>query len=450
MENTQNQAEACTLSGHGSSDTATLPEFMAGNFAILSRRWPDLAESIEKAADTLPPFSLVQKLTQTLFVDGIHLTSAYDRGKEAQLQASQIPPESPCAWVYGMALGDIPRVLLSRKNLKELTVVVMNCAVAALSLYFFDHRDWLDDPRVTLVAASPTDRLHKPFAAAPACLQLAADSAGRLRDLVCLELATPFIRKRHQADNPHLQKRLADNAVYVARDLSIDELTAKLRSRTVVVAAAGPTLSEQYGWMRDHKPGPIIAVDAALKPLMQAGIVPDIVVAIDGHADIYDLFFAEVDPALLQRTCLVYFPVVQTELLRHWPGRRYVACSVAPVYAGIAGLQAKQRLFSSGSVIHPTIDLATRLSTENVILTGADFSYPGGHSHVSGCTQARPVQGSHWVLNGYAERVSTIPSMRAYLRDLEGFLAGKRGIKFLNASPKGAAILHTTPLSELP
>lgn len=433
-----------------SSDAATMTDFMATNFAILARRWPKLARQIEKAADTLPPFSLVEKGAQTLVIDGIHLTSAYDRIKEANLQAAPIPMKSSQAWVYGMALGDIPRVLLSRKSLKEVTVVIMNCAVAALSLYFFDHSDWLDDPRINLVAASPTDRLHTPFATAPGCLQLADEQAGRLRDLVCLDLATPFIRKRHQADNPHLQKRLADNAGYVAQDPSIEALLTSYRSNTVIVAGAGPTLSDQYDWMKDHKPGPIIAVDAALKPLMHAGIVPDILVAIDGHVDIFDLFFADIELALLKHTSLVYFPVVQTELLRHWPGHRYVAYSAAPIYTEVSSLHPKLSLFSSGSVIHPAVDLATLLSTKSVILTGADFCYPGGQSHVSGCTQMQPVQGSHWVLNSNGERVSTIPNLRAYLRDLEDFIARKNDIKFFNASPRGAKILHTTVLTELP
>jgi hypothetical protein len=423
---------------------------MAANFAILSRRWPQLARTIEKAADNLPPFSLVEKCTTTLQVDGIHLTSAYDRIKEAQLQAELIPAHSNRAWVYGMALGDLPRVLLSRQPLKELTVVVMNSAVAALSLYFFDHRDWLEDPRVTLVAAGPTDRLNKPFAAAPGCLQLASDAASRLRDLVSLELATPYIRKRHRADNPHLQKRLTDNSEYVASDPSIDDLVKRLQSHTVVVASAGPTLSDQYGWMKKNKPGPIIAVDAALKPLLQAGIVPDVVVAIDGHADVYDLFFADVDRTLLKDSTLVYFPVVQHETLKHWPGPRYCAYSRSPVFDDTVTRHPKSRLFSAGSVIHPTVDLAARISTDKVILAGADFSFPGGKSHVAGCRKARSIQGSHWVLNGRGERVSTLFNMRAYLRDLETFLAGQKHIRFFNSSPEGAGILHTEALQKWP
>lgn len=438
-----------SLADSGRPD-ARQPATMEANFAIVGQRWPDVAQAIERAADSLPPFSLEEKSARTLYVDGIHLTSAYDRLQEAQLQAAEIPDDSARAWVYGLALGDIPRVLLKRRQLKELTVVVMNSSVAALSLYFFDHRDWLADPRVTLAVATPTDRLHAPFATAPGCLQLACDEASRLRDMVCLERATPFIRQRHKANNPHLQKRLADNADYVALDPSFEELAAKLRSGTVVVAAAGPTLSDQYSWLQSRKPGPIIAVDAALKPLMHAGIVPDIVIAIDGHADIYDLFFADLDLDPLRDSALVYFPVVQTETLKNWPGNRYAAWSSAPIYDDLSRRYARQRLFSSGSVIHPAVDLATRISAVNIILAGADFAFPGGQSHVAGCHQAQRIQGSHWVLNGHGKRVETIPNLRAYLRDLETFLSTRADRNFFNASAKGAAILHTTLLTERP
>lgn len=349
-----------------------------------------------------------------------------------------------------MALGDIPRVLLSRNNLQQLTVVVMNCSVAALSLFFFDHRDWLDDSRVRLIDASPADRLHRPYTAAPACLQLASDQAARLRDIVHLELATPFIRKKHQANNPHLQKRLTDNAVFLAQDPSITPLLKSYRGSTVVVAGAGPTLSDHYGWLKLRKPGPLIAVDAAVKPLLEAGVIPDIVVAIDGHAEIYDLFFAKLDLKLLNRSALVYFPVVQHETLLNWPGQRYAAYSNAPIFTDISIRYPKLQLFSSGSVIHPAVDLAARLSTHRVILVGADFSFPGGQSHVSGCTQAQPVTGSHWVLNSLGERVPTIPSMRGFCRDLEDFLAHNTAICFYNAGSRGAAIQNTDLLTEMP
>ena len=87
---------------------------------------------------------------------------------------------------------------------------------------------------------------------------------------------------------------------------------------------------------------------------------------------------------------------------------------------------------------------------ERLIFAGADFSFPGGQSHVAGCSQARPAQGSHWVLNGHEERVPTLPNLRAYLRDLEEFIAGKTGLQFCNAGSRGAAIRNAPQIEEPP
>jgi hypothetical protein len=80
----------------------------------MKHRWPEvgtrldlaqLPESVELVTDTPDA---------TLRINGIHLTSAYDRHSEAERQAGLIPLQSPLAWVYGIGLGDLPRSLLGR------------------------------------------------------------------------------------------------------------------------------------------------------------------------------------------------------------------------------------------------------------------------------------------------------------------------------------------------
>ena len=83
---------------------------------------------------------------------------------------------------------------------------------------FFDASDWLADPRVSLGFAVDETTLHAPFAANFPCLMLADEASSRLRDMVCLELSTPFIREKHSAHNAHLKQRLHDNEPYVRAD----------------------------------------------------------------------------------------------------------------------------------------------------------------------------------------------------------------------------------------
>lgn len=421
-----------------------MASFLAENLSIIERRWPGIAQALATAARA-PRAELVQDGPQaTLLIDGIHLTSSYDRLAEARLQASLIPLESAEAWVYGFGLGDLPRVLLPRKQLKRIHVVIMNLGVVRHACRNFDHGDWLQDPRINLVTAQDQPTLRFPFAALPSSLQLAEDGASRLRDLIVLALSTPFIGSKHRVDDPQLRQRLEENESFVLRDGDVASLFGAYAGKSVVVAGAGPTLSLHYESLR-LKRGDycLIAVDAALRPLFKAGIQPDAVVVVDAHETKILPFFQDVELAAFSGTPLVYFPVVHPRVLEHWPGPRLVGYSEHGLYQDFAMRHPRGRLFSSGSVIHPAVDLAVKMGAAKIILLGADFSFPGAVSHVAECVVRRDMPtGSqeHWVLNGHGRRVSTSLAMRGFLRDLEAFMERHPEVQFVNGSRDGALI----------
>ncbi len=191
--------------------------FLEGNLAIVKERWPKHFETISSAEDPTDVAWSQNTPQSTLVIDGIHLSSGYDQEKEAQLQASLIPEESETVWVYGMGVGDLPRALLRRQQLNSLFVTLLNPSVAHAVFACFDQRDWLADPRVELDLVSESD-IRVPFAAVPSCLQLADENSARLRDLVFLELATPFLHEKHSLENPAIEKRIERNTRFVAVD----------------------------------------------------------------------------------------------------------------------------------------------------------------------------------------------------------------------------------------
>lgn len=257
--------------------------YLDENLSIIQHRWPEVAQALATAPE--PRAEVVQDGPQaTLLIDGIHLTSSYDRPAEARLQATMIPEESTEAWIYGFGLGDLPRELLNRRQLKKIHVVIMNHGKSKLSCRKFDHTGWLKDPRISLMSARSIPTLRFPFAALPSSLQLAEDGASRLRDLVVLALSTPFIGSKHRADDPQLRQRLLENENFVLQDGDVASLFGSLAGKNVVVAGAGPTLSRHYEHLRLKRADySLIAVDAALSPLLKAGIQPDLVVVVDGH-----------------------------------------------------------------------------------------------------------------------------------------------------------------------
>jgi len=333
-------------------------------------------------------------------------------------------------------------VLLQRAEVERLTVVLMNLSVAKASLTYLDHRDWLSDPRICLLSAASEMELLVPFACAPACLYLADDGSARLRDLLQLELATPFIRGVHRHHKAKYLTRIAENESFIGQDADVAELFGSCAGGNIVVAGAGPTLSDHYDWLaRKRQHFVLIAVDVAVKSLLAAGISPDVVVAIDVSPKLYEIALGNLDIERLKPTALVYFPLVDKKLLSSWPGRRFVAYSRDDVYAQIALEYPRGKLFSSGSVIHPAVDLAVKSGATRVVLVGADFSFPRGKSHVEGSgTSVKTIETNDWVLNGKGLRVPTLPSYRGYLLDLESYIARHPEIEFVNCSLEGARI----------
>jgi len=422
-------------------------QFLQHNLAHIEPRWPKLARELEKAELPTQVELVVSGPVQTLVIDGIQICSRYDRQRDARLQASLVPQGSEVAYIYGLDAGDLIRELLARHELKSLNLIPMNMAADKATFSFFDHQDWLTDPRVNILNIETEKELQLPFSCAPAFLYLADDSSARLRDLIYLELSTPYIKQQHSARQTEVLLQLDENESFVQVDRDVADLFDTGATENIVIAAAGPTLSDQLDWMKKHRDSfRLIAVDAAVRTLITAELIPDCILSVDSQPVLFELFFDGLDLNRLSNTSLVYFPVVNRKILNAWPGERFTAYSNHPIFSVMSARYPRGELFSSGSVIHPAIDLARKMGARRIILVGADFSFTKGQSHVAGSRHQLDIKthSSCWVLNGLGERVPSSPNYVGYLRDLERYLARNTQIDFLNTSQEGALIEGTT------
>ncbi|MET0341599.1 MAG: 6-hydroxymethylpterin diphosphokinase MptE-like protein [Polyangiales bacterium] len=325
-------------------------------------RFSDVARLL---AETAPaPASLVEGHARTLCIEGRQLTSAYDRDAEATLQASHIDMNAREVTVYGVALGDLPRVLLARPMLAHLRVVMLDVAVVAASLAYGFDQGWARDRRVEVVLGAHEHALRLPYAVAPAAVALADASAAHLRDVLLRAPVAPHRGDPPGASEPMTKAAVRANAAMLARDPDVSALFGTQPERRVLVAGEGPALSDTGDFIRAARADGalLIATTAALRPLAAQGIRPDFAVAIDPWP-LLRAHFTGLPTRHLAATPLVYAPSVHPTVVRAWKGPRYAAC---------VGRDPRQSLFCEGNVTHAAVDLAVRLGAREVVLLGLD------------------------------------------------------------------------------
>lgn len=416
----------------------------AYQIGIIAERWPEVADFVNRTPTTYNISFSENTPETTIIINGIHVCSAYDAEKEACLQCKHIAEGEPEVWLYGIGTDDVIVELLKREQLERLNIVLISPVCFRECLRYFDQRRWLTDPRVHMFIPQEQNAIKYPYTVMPACLRLIDDKAVKLRDLIVADINAGFSSQRIIEDEAN-HKHIELNLEFIKNDFDVSALFAKNQGPSIYVAGAGPSLADQFDTLVKTPSDVLICVDAALKPLLAAGIEPNYVVSIDAHETII-ADFLDCHLNHPESVALVYFPTVHANTLKVWQGPRYAAYSQSPLFAEVSKQVSRGTLFSSGSVIHPAIDLAVKMGAEEIKLCGVDFSYPRQQSHVSGAVTFEQMDVSskqYWVFDGYGGKVASDPNFLAYLRDLEMYIITQPSVRFVNLSREGARIEGT-------
>ncbi|HWI19763.1 MAG TPA: 6-hydroxymethylpterin diphosphokinase MptE-like protein [Vicinamibacterales bacterium] len=153
-----------------------------------------------------------------------------------------------------------------------------------------------------------------------------------------------------------------------------------------IVVAAGPSLDENLPHIIAHREVAIVvAVDTALRPLLGAGVQPDLVVAVDpSEANANHLVDLPPCPA----TYLVAEGSLDPEALRHFAGRTFT-CRIADhhpwPWLRAEGVD-RGLLRAWGSVLTTAFDLALKMGCGPIAFAGADLAYTRGRPYARGTT----------------------------------------------------------------
>ncbi|KGK40877.1 hypothetical protein LH51_18940 [Nitrincola sp. A-D6] len=323
-------------------------------------------------------------------------------------------------------------------------------ALKKINLVFFNHRlfmeslkeypnSWIDDKRVNLFFAGELKYPSKPFLNVYAELILAEKGAHPLRDRVIMELDESLKKKRLEDRKLNYDiKNIVENDEYIKIDKSVSEYFNQYKDKTITVIAGGETIQSYID--NPIKSDCLIAVSTAVNPLIKGGIVPEFVIAIDGHDNMVDHFKVISNKDILKDSIFVYSPTIPHKMLQSWPGLRCIFKTNDSVFNRVQSTLKLKKLYCSGTVTHCAVDLAVKLGAKEVRLVGADFGYPSGYTHAENSAARKKANFKTRVTNYNGQEIMSRPALIAFMRDLEIYISLNKNVVFRSFSKESAKI----------
>jgi hypothetical protein len=168
------------------------------------------------------------------------------------------------------------------------------------------------------------------------------------------------------------------NVPHIIRKQGVARLKDIFKGRPAIVVSAGPSLDNNFHLLRKAKgKAIIIAVDVVLPTLLPAGIVPDILVAIDPMPENIAVFR---DNPLLKQVPFICLAQYTPEIVDIYPGPIFINSVPGNiVYQWLSGLWEDKGYIDcfGGSVAHLGFAAAEYMGADVIALIGQDLSYAG-------------------------------------------------------------------------
>ena len=245
-------------------------------------------------------------------------------------------------------------------------------------------------------------------------------------------------------------KNLFMNARYLCNGYKTTQLVDVIpRDIPGILVAAGPSLNKNIQELKKAKGKAfIIAVDTAIKPLLKAGIVPDMFAIIDAQKPL-DLVKIEAAREIPLVSTLNASP----EVLDYHTGMKFFYDE---------GYQFAERIFlksgkkigdvsCGGSVANMAFSLLYKIGIDTIIMVGQDLAFTDNKSHADGTfrdvIEETDTSNFRMVEGNYEDKVPTRPDFKAFIDWYDMYIEGCKGhrenFRVINATEGGARIKNT-------
>jgi len=221
------------------------------------------------------------------------------------------------------------------------------------------------------------------------CHKITAQSADSEHSLYYAELEAMLnlLIQRKSIDmktRSGFSKRFFRNTVtnwpHILTSPGIDTLKNVYAGKTAIVVSAGPSLDKNISLLKiAQKNALLLVVGTALKPLLEKGIEPDFIFAVDPASSAFNCFKGLVIP---KQCRLVFDPGTCPQIVESFPGPKFSFDSNLELSRWLAGInQSKGSLGDMFSVAHTAYFFAHYLGCDPVLLVGQDLCFQKSRLH---------------------------------------------------------------------
>jgi len=377
-----------------------LADHLSANLAVLRSRDPDLAERVAGAEPAALEWSDSKKgPTCAKLIEGgkaITLCSRYDPVEEARRLTSEVDMSRHAGIiVLGFGVGHHVSLLAEQLD-EEGVLVVFEPDVGLLRANFEkqDQRKWLTNPRVVLVDGA-VDR-------SGVLTRLEVYSSDLTQGTILV--THPPSRQRHGEQLEKFGNMVADvmaycrtnmatalvntsrttwnqalNAAYYHAGASTCELHNAAAGFPAICVSAGPSLARNVHLLQDpdvRRRVIVITAQTTLRPLLDRGIKPDFVTALDYH-EISKRFYEGL-PELPDVT-LVAEPLGNPTIIDSFPGPvRLTPAMFLDKMLGPDLRKNRVAVRQGATVAHLSFYLAQHLGCDPIMFIGQDLGFSDG------------------------------------------------------------------------
>ncbi len=216
-----------------------------------------------------------------------------------------------------------------------------------------------------------------------------------------------------------------------------------------IIIAAGPSLDKNVDVLKQAKGNAVlIAVDSAIRKLLQHDILPDMLITVDSHKPV-SLF---ADERIEEIPLVACGQSLSTAVQLHrgkmiaFSGDEFSLKTYYILKRHVDGLQ------TGGSVANNAYSLAEYLGFKNIILVGQDLAFTGDRKHASNVYKEKALneeldEDITYVEGQDGETLMTYHNFKMYKEWFEGRIEDNPQINVINATEGGAKIYGAKQMS---